>query len=125
MAPGRDLFGELVKEIRKRNKKVIVYFASEGPAKENMYQRYSSLAASRKDHFDKVLRPRREKWLSFLSRENMGDLDGVAKYIIEPYSKRYGASIAGWWFDHGRWGDAKIYSGAARAGTACGPKSLS
>lgn len=102
MVPERDLFGEMLDALNKRGFKVIVYFATEGPTMGK--------------HPDKALPGVTEKWKKYASSKGVTPEQGVAEVIVKEYSQRYGKKIAGWWFDHARYGASDLLAKAARSG---------
>jgi len=114
MAPQRDLFGETARLLKKAGLRVLVYFASEGPSAENLYRYQRHSPAKVKLVREAV--PIRRAWSSYIKIQGLTSDEAVAKVCIEYYSKRYGLLIDGWWFDHGRWGNASRYIKAARVG---------
>lgn len=110
MAPSRDLFGELLDAIKAEGLRTLVYFASEGPAREK------AVRFNQPHPLDKTVAGSREKWLAYAKSNGMTPIEATAKVIIEHYAKRYGKKIDAWWFDHARWGDPVLFAKAARTG---------
>lgn len=115
MVPQRDLLQETVRLLKNQGFRVIIYFAAEGPAglqsdkdDENVPKHLQLLRAK-----TQVVR---KSWDGFLKRNDLTNEDAISKYILEPIAVRFGSDIDGWWFDHGRWGDAEKYITAVRKG---------
>ena len=102
IVPQRDLFGEMLEALNAQGFKVMVYFATEGPTMGK--------------HPDKALAGVIEKWKKYAKSRRMTPEQAVADIIVKEYSLRYGAKIAGWWFDHAKYGDIPALDKAARAG---------
>ena len=102
MVPKRDLFGEMLNALNKQGLKVIVYFATEGPTMSK--------------HAEKGLPGVADRWKSYVASKGMTPEQGVADIIVKEFSLRYGAKIAGWWFDHAKYGNIPLLAAAARAG---------
>ncbi|MGZ0655724.1 SHD1 domain-containing protein [Coraliomargarita sp. W4R72] len=102
IVPERDLFGEMLDALNRQGFKVMVYFASEGPAMGK--------------HPDKALPGVIESWKEYAKSLKMTPEEAVAEIIVKEYSLRYGTKIAAWWFDHPSFGDIPMLEKAARAG---------
>lgn len=108
MAPSRDLLGEMIKALKKNDLKVLVYYASEGPAKVKSWTH----------HLEYTVSGSFEKWAQYCESQNMSSKEVIAEKIIKYYSLKYGAGIDGWWFDHAIHGDTTLFANAARAGNS-------
>lgn len=106
MAPSRDLLGEMIAELRKQDLRILVYYASEGPAKVKKWTHF----------LEYTVQGSFEKWDEYCASLKMSSPEAIAEKIIKYYSLRYGENIDGWWFDHAGHGDTKLYAEAARAG---------
>jgi len=106
MAPSRDLLGEMINELKKNDLKILVYYASEGPAKVKKWTH----------HLEHTVSGSFEKWDEYCESLTMTSKEAIADKILKYYSLEYGADIDGWWFDHAKHGDPKLYANAARAG---------
>ncbi|MEX0321880.1 MAG: hypothetical protein AB3N63_06950 [Puniceicoccaceae bacterium] len=106
MAPTRDLLGEMIKELRKSDVKVLVYYASEGPAKVKKWTH----------HLEYTVQGSFENWDKYCATLEMTSKQAIAEKIIKYYSLKYGKNIDGWWFDHAGHADTKLFADAARAG---------
>jgi hypothetical protein len=106
MAPSRDLLGEMIKELKKSNVKILVYYASEGPAKVKKWTH----------HLEYMVQGSFENWDKYCESLKMTSKEAIADRIIKFYSLKYGEDIAGWWFDHAGHADTELFADAARAG---------
>lgn len=102
IVPKRDLFGEMLDALNKQGFKVIVYFATEGPTMSK--------------HVGRGVPDATERWKSYVKSKGMTPEQGVAEIIVKEFSTRYGKKIAGWWFDHAKYGNIPLLAAAARAG---------
>jgi len=115
MAPSRDLLGEVVQLLKAEGFKVIVYFAAEGPAARNLDRFAANLPKSRQRLKEQV-QGIRKSWKRFLIDKALTNEEATAQHILKPFAVAFGSKIDGWWFDHGKWGDAETYSAAVRNG---------
>ncbi|TWT80423.1 hypothetical protein CA13_18390 [Planctomycetes bacterium CA13] len=102
IVPQRDLFGETLRALNEQGFKVIVYFATEGPTMGK--------------HPDQAMPGVIDNWKSYAKSCQLTPNQAVAEIIVKEYSLRYGTKIAGWWFDHAKYGEIKLLEKAARAG---------
>lgn len=113
IAPPRNLLGEAVKLLRDNGFRVIVYFAADGPAGRNRKN------VSKSMHQTKQILKRQaitQAWERLLKVDKLTNEDAVSKYILEPIAASFGTDIDGWWFDHGKWGNANKYISSVRKG---------
>ncbi len=112
MAPQRDLLRETVMSLKSHGFRVIIYFASEGPRGVHHGKNLPiGKQASRAE-----IQAIRQSWNRFLKRNRLTNEDTISKHILEPIGANFGSKIDGWWFDHGRWGDAEKYIAVVRKG---------
>jgi hypothetical protein len=120
LAPERDLLGETIALLKDEGFRVLVYFAAEGPrgrdldtaGKANANEAVSSNLSRTRTQMKSV----GERWQALLAERRASNSDMVADLVLEPIAERFGTQIDGWWFDHGRWGDARRYEAAVRKG---------
>ena len=117
--PPFDLLDYYVKGLKMAGYRVILYVASQGPSLEFLGNRKN----------DVLLKlPKRKSWLlstvderrhSYLAKSGV-KARGVQEFamIIEAFSRKFGADIDGWWFDHGVHSRPEILIPAAKAGNA-------
>ena len=97
----RDIFGELATAFQAEGYKVLVYMATEGPAKLKHGPNHGRGPESVKN------------WKAWV-KEKYGsdDVDTLkkayAEVIVREYAQRYGAKIDGWWFDHASFGNIDL-----------------
>ncbi|MBT8123607.1 MAG: hypothetical protein KJO81_02145 [Gammaproteobacteria bacterium] len=113
MAPKRDLFNEVITELKKNKLKVLVYVTAQGPLSENVTH-----WAPPKGN---AVRPRemvleiRSKWMELATKQNKSGKELWAE-LLASYSKKYALGIDGWWFDYGQWGDAESLTASVKLG---------
>lgn len=119
MTPDFDLLGYYIDLLRKNNYKIIVYFASQGPSLDYLSGKEKKLASlkKRRPKFFHEISVIDEKWHSYLDDRAISNHQATAN-IISYYSSKFGKKIDGWWFDHGKWGDARLFAKAARSGNS-------
>lgn len=99
--PERDLFGEAATAFQAAGYKVLVYMATQGPAK---------LKHGPANETDAK---RMSNWRAWVKRkygsDEISDLKkAYAEVIVREYAQRYGTKIDGWWFDHAAFGDIEL-----------------
>ena len=104
--PDRDLFEELATAFQAVGLKVLVYMATEGPAKlkhgkEKAYDWNGVTAPSVDNWYAYVKKRYGNKSLLSLKR-------AYADVIVKEYAERYGTLIDGWWFDHASYGHMRL-----------------
>ena len=101
VCPERDVFVELATAFQAEGYKVLVYMATEGPAKLKHGPVHETAAK------------RIENWKAWV-REAYGkdDVDTLkqayAEVIVREFAQRYGTKIDGWWFDHASFGNIEL-----------------
>jgi hypothetical protein len=118
LAPERDLLAETIGLLKEEGFRVIVYFASEGPRGRDLD---TSGAAPGDEPVSSALgRTRKQmksvgdRWQAQLRQRGGSNTDTVADVVLKPIAERFGTQIDGWWFDHGKWGDAQRYAAVVR-----------
>ena len=97
----RDLFGELATAFQAEGYKVLVYMATEGPAKLKHGLDHGRGAQSV------------AKWKAWVKQQyGKDDVDTLkkayAEVIVREFAQRYGTKIDGWWFDHASFGNIEL-----------------
>ncbi|EJK65354.1 hypothetical protein THAOC_13792, partial [Thalassiosira oceanica] len=93
---------------------VLVYMATEGPAKLKHGKTKAHDYDARTDTAPSV-----DRWVAYVKKE-YGDSDeatlkkAYAQIIVKEYAERYGEKIGGWWFDHAAFGDMDLLRGVCR-----------
>jgi hypothetical protein len=110
----RDLFGELATAFQAEGYKVLVYMATEGPAKL-------------KHGTNNGRGPQGiENWKTWVKKK-YGSSDeatlkkAYAEVIVREFAQRYGTKIDGWWFDHASFGNIDLIH---REITKANPKAI-
>lgn len=117
MTPQRDLLRETVKLLKNQGFRVIIYYASEGPA--GLHADKDEGDGSVPKHIQKLrakTQAVRKSWDGFLKKNGLTNEEAIAKHILEPIAVSFGSDIDGWWFDHGGWGNAEKFITAVRKG---------
>lgn len=112
MAPNRDLLGETVRLLKTEGFRVIIYFASEGPGGRVQNNADDDDAPQGKKAIE--MTAIRLAWSDFLRKNNVTNEQAISQYMLEPIARKFGLHIDGWWFDHGKWGDARRYINTVR-----------
>lgn len=97
----RDLFGELATAFQAAGYKVLVYMATEGPAKLKHGPTHGRGPESV------------GKWKAWVQAQyGSSDVDTLkkayAEVIVREFAQRYGTQIDGWWFDHASFGNIEL-----------------
>jgi hypothetical protein len=97
----RDLFGELATAFQAAGYKVLVYMATEGPAKLKHGPNHGRGPESV------------GKWNAWVKKQyGKDDVDTLkkayAEVIVREFAQRYGTKIDGWWFDHASFGNIEL-----------------
>ena len=100
------MFEELATAFQAAVLKVLVYMATEGPAKlkhgkEKAYDWNGVTAPSVDNWYAYVKKRYGNKSLLSLKR-------AYADVIVKEYAERYGTLIDGWWFDHASYGHMRL-----------------
>ncbi|MEP3838647.1 MAG: Ig-like domain-containing protein [Algibacter sp.] len=116
---GRDLFLEMAVPLKQAGYKVMVYMATEGPAKlkhgpTKAFDYNSTTGIS----------PNVEAWKNYV----LNDLypggsetddekfkNAYANIIVNEYAERYGTLIDGWWFDHATYGNIPLLDSVVKS----------
>ena len=110
----RDLFGELATAFQAEGYKVLVYMATEGPAKLKHGPNHGRGPKSV------------ENWKVWVKQQyGKDDVDTLkkayAEVIVRGFAQRYGTKIDGWWFDHASFGNIELIHGEI---TQANPKAI-
>ena len=94
----RDLFGELATAFQAEGYKVLVYMATEGPARLKHAPINGRGVAN---------------WKAWVQAQyGSSDVDTLkkayAEVIVREFAQRYGTKIDGWWFDHASFGNIDL-----------------
>ena len=117
MSANDDLLSYYIKSLKDNNYKIILYFAAQGPSLEFLSEKRHKSLEKRRPKFHQQIKMIDGQWHNYLHRRGISNHQGTAE-IIRYYSKKFGKQIDGWWFDHGKWGDPKLYIPAARSGNS-------
>ncbi|HFD32277.1 MAG TPA: hypothetical protein ENJ28_06175 [Gammaproteobacteria bacterium] len=115
--PPVDLLDHYVNRLKKAGYRVILYVAAQGPSLEFLGDRKDSFFLRLPKRKAKILSSVDQQWNSYLTKMGKranGDKE-FAK-LISAYSRKFGAKIDGWWFDHGVHARPEILIPAARIG---------
>jgi hypothetical protein len=113
LVPERDLLGEIIALLHQRGFRVVTYFAAEGPRGLELDDAQGAMAAQQSRTRDQM-QSVRSRWDREIDARKISNTEAVAMQILEPLAERFGPEIDGWWFDHGKWGDAKRYAAVVR-----------
>ncbi len=110
----RDLFGELATAFQAEDYKVLVYMATEGPAKLKHGPDHGKGPQSVAN------------WNAWVKQKyGKDDIDTLkkayAEVIVREFAQRYGTKIDGWWFDHASFGNIELIH---REITKANPKTI-
>lgn len=110
----RDLFDELATAFQAAGYKVLVYMATEGPAKLKHGPTHGMGPGSV------------ENWKAWVQQQYGSDDVGTlkkayAEVIVREFAQRYGTKIDGWWFDHASFGNIELIH---REITQANPKAI-
>lgn len=114
-APDHEGFRNLVRGLRKQGKRVLVYFAAQGPSLAMVRAEQRTRLQTARPAFLERIQSVESSWDQFLQTEGLTHQEGTEE-IIRQLSRDFGDDLDGWWFDHGHWGAAEPYIAAARAG---------
>ncbi len=117
MSANVDLLSHYIKELRKKNYKIVLYFAGQGPSLDFLSSKKRKSLASRRPDFYQKISEIDERWQRYLKRKKLSNEQATAE-IIRYFSRKFGNQVDGWWFDHGKWADSRLLISAARSGNA-------